>query len=419
MIDLKDVMEPSDPPIPLLEHAWASMPEKVKTIIGRDDPIVTVTAKAKEIAAIDKEFVRSDIGQVIGIRPEYEVYYGPSTGKLELRRLIAEFWSRYYKLDGIGYENIAITTGATEALGLLFAMLGYANKIILMSPHWPTFPDAILRADSDYVRFELIDEENKLRLKELSKLIEAEKAHILLINFPNNPSGMVLSKEALSELASFAREHKLIVISDEVYNRIRFVGEPQTMLTFAPERTVVVSAASKDYLIPGHRVGYAISMSKTLTNVFFKKLVRCQSSCPSISGQEAFMRILRGEVDELRQGKSPSFVRPIVEELIRRRDALALCLQEAGFRLLGDRLPEGSIFMLAKIPEEIKMSDKEFISKALEKKKFSAIPGSSCGKPGYLRFSIGSMDLADIERIGKRLKESVQELKSKSQRRSQ
>ena len=419
MIDLKDVMEPYDTQIPLLERAWENMPEKFKTIIGREDPIVTVTAKAKEIAEIDKKFVRSDIGQAIGILPKHEVYYGPSIGKVELRRLIAEFWSRYYKLDGIGYENIAITTGATEALGLLFAMLGYEHKIILMSPHWPTFPDAISRAGADYIRFELIDENNKLKLKELSKLIETERAHVLFINFPNNPSGMVLSKEALSELASFAREHKLIVISDEVYSRIRFAGEPQTMLTFAPERTVVVSAASKDYLIPGHRVGYAISMSKTLTNVFFKKLVRCQSSCPGISGQEAFMRILSGEVDELRQGKSPSFVRPIVEELIRRRDALALCLQEAGFRLLRDRLPEGSIFMLAKIPEEIKMSDKEFISKALEKKKFSAIPGSSCGKPGYLRFSIGSMDLSDIERIGKRLKESVQELKSNSQRRFQ
>ena len=418
MIDLKDVMEPYDTQIPLLERAWENMPEKFKTIIGREDPIVTVTAKAKEIAEIDKKFVRSDIGQAIGILPEHEVYYGPSIGKVELRRLIAEFWSRYYKLNGIGYENIAITTGATEALGLLFAILGYKHKIILTSPHWPTFPDAILRAGADYIRFELIDENNKLKLKELSKLIETERAHVLFINFPNNPSGIVLSKETLSELASFAREHKLIVISDEVYSRIRFTGESQTMLSLAPERTVVVSAASKDYLIPGHRVGYAISMSKTLTNVFFKKLIRSQSSCPGISGQEVFIRILSGEVDALRQGKSPSFIRPIIEELERRRDALALCLQEAGFRLLRDSLPGGSIFMLAKIPEEIKLSDKEFISKALEMKKFSAIPGSSCGKPGYLRFSFGSMEMADIERIGERLKEFVQALKSNTQYRS-
>ena len=411
-IGLKDVMEPGDTRIPVLEHAWENMPERFKTIIGREDPIVIVTAKAKEIAEKDSEFVRSDIGQAIGIMPEHEVYYGPSIGKIELRKLIAEFWSRFYKLNGIGYENIAITTGATEALGLLFAMLSYGNKIILMSPHWPTFPDAISRAGADYIRFELLDESGKLRLKELSKLIETEHAHTMFINFPNNPSGIVLSKKALSDFASFAREHQLIIISDEVYSRIRFTGEPQTMLTFAPERTVVVSAASKDYLIPGHRVGYAISMSKTITNVFLKKLIRCQSSCPGVAGQEVFMRILSGEVDELRKGKSPSFARPIVEELKRRRDALAKCLQAAGFRLLGGRLPDGSIFMLAKIPEEIKLSDEEFVSKAMEMKKFSAIPGSSCGKPGYLRFSFGSMEMPDIESMEKRLKEFVQSLKN-------
>jgi aspartate/methionine/tyrosine aminotransferase len=412
MIDLKEVMEPGDERIPILEHAWENMPEGFKTIIGREDPIVTVTAKAKEIAKEDKEFVRSDIGQAVGVIPEYEVYYGPTIGIIELRKLIAEFWTKFYKLDGLSYENVAITTGATEALGLLFAILSYGHKVILMTPHWPTFPDAIVRAGADYIRFELIDESGKLRLKELSELIETEQTHTMLINFPNNPSGIAISKNAMSEFASFAREHQLILISDEVYNRIRFTGEPQTMLSFAPERTVAVSAASKDYLIPGHRTGYVISMSKTITNVFMKKLIRCQSSCPGIAGQYALMEILSREVDELRKGKSPSFVKPVVEELKRRRDVLANYLQDAGFKLYGGRPSDGSIFMLAKIPEEIKLSDKEFISKAMEMKKFSAIPGSSCGEPGYLRFSFGSMEMADIERMGKRLKEVVESLKN-------
>ena len=135
-------------------------------------------------------------------------------------------------------------------------------------------------------------------------------------------------------------------------------------------------------------------------------------SCPGIAGQYALMEILNTEVDELRKGKSPTFLEPVVRELKCRRDALAKHLQTAGFELFGGHPSDGSIFMLAKIPEKIKLSDREFIAKAMEMKKFSAIPGSSCGKPGYLRFSFGSMEMADIERMGKRLQEVVESLKS-------
>ena len=411
MVNLDEIMEPDDACMPILEHAWRNMPERFKIIIGRKDPIITVTTRAKQIAAKDKDFVRSDIGQAIGVMPQYEVYYGPSIGKVKLRKLIAEFWSKFYKLDDLTYENVAITTGATEALGLLFAILSYGQKVILMSPHWPTFPDTIVRAGADYIRFELINEKGKLRLRELGRLIEAEDIHTMLINFPNNPSGIAITREAMSDFANFARKYNLILISDEVYNRIRFKGEPQTMLSFAPERTVVVSAASKEYLIPGHRVGYVISKSKTLTNVFLKKLVRCQSSCPGVAGQDILIEIISKEVNELNVGKSPSFLKPVVKELKRRRDALARQLQAAGFKLFGGHLPDGTIFMLAKIPEEIKLNDEEFVSKAMEMKKFSAIPGSTCGKPGYLRFSFGSMNMTDIERMGKNLKETIKALK--------
>ncbi|GAG35114.1 unnamed protein product, partial [marine sediment metagenome] len=252
------------------------------------------------------------------------------------------------------------------------------------------------------------DENRQLKLDELSNVIKTEHIRVLLVNLPNNPSGMTVSKETMIKLAEFARENDLILICDEVYNRVIFTGEPETMLSFAPERTVVVNAASKEYLIPGHRIGYVISKSPTLTDVFLKKLVRCQNSCPNTVGQDVFIEMLEKEVDELRKGESPSFLEPVIKQLKERRDALADALQKAGFELFGNRPSDGTIFMIAKIPEEIKLSGEEFIEKALEMKKISGIPASACGKPGWIRFSFGSMTMEDIERFGKNIIEVVE-----------
>ena len=136
--DLKDVVKEGEEITPLIEYMWDVMPGSFREIISKEDKIVEISSKAHEIAEKDKNFVRSDIGQVIGIMPDLEVYYGPTIGRLKLRSLIAEFWQRYYDLPELTYENVAITTGATEALGILITMLAYRDKVLLMVPHWPT-----------------------------------------------------------------------------------------------------------------------------------------------------------------------------------------------------------------------------------------------------------------------------------------
>lgn len=396
---LKKIKHPDDEITPLLYCAWNHMSERFKNIVLSEDPIISITSKASKIAATDRGFIRSDIGQVIGILPDYEVYYGPTVGKIALRELVAEFWSTFYKLDHLTYENVAVTTGATEALFLLFSIFGYGRKVILMSPHWPTFPDTIRKAGSDYVRFELVDEDGVFRIDELESLIKSTHINVMLVNSPNNPSGIALERQNMEQLAELAERYNMIIISDEVYNRIRYRGEPDTMLRYAPDRTVVVTSASKEYLIPGLRVGFVISKSKTLTDVIIKKLLRCQSSCPNTAGQDVVMEIMKREVDELKGNKEPSFITPIVEELKNRRDAIADALTEVGFKVFGNRPPDGTIFTFAKIPETVNLSDKEFIGKAMDLHLFSAIPGSACGKPGWLRFSFGNLSLEDISQL--------------------
>jgi aspartate/methionine/tyrosine aminotransferase len=405
MVKLQDILKKDEPLTPLIAIAWDTMPESLKEIISKTDPIVSVSTKAGLLAREDKNFVRSDIGQSIGIIPEIETYYGPPIGRMKLRQLIAELWSRLYNLEGFTAENIAITTGATESLNILLSLFAYGKPVALMSPHWPTFPDAIRRAGGYPETVEIVDENHELHLTELERKVQEKDIKILIINFPNNPSGIAVDKHSMKEIAEFARKNDLVIISDEIYNRVRFSGSPLTMLSFAPERTVVVSAGSKEYLIPGHRVGYIISASPTMTDIFIKKILRCQSSCPGVAGQNVLIDIIGKEVDEMRNGSQPSFIKPITTELRKRRDRLAAALKNAGFKPFV--ISDGGIFMLAKMPDDITISDVEFIEKGLEMKKISAIPGSACGKPGWLRFCFGSMTIPEIEKFEQNLSEFV------------
>ncbi|MFA5031881.1 MAG: pyridoxal phosphate-dependent aminotransferase [bacterium] len=408
---LEDIVSKNEKIIPLLEYAWENMLPEIKKVITKEDPIVAIGAQIESIKQKSKDFVRAESGQIRGILPELETYYSPPIGKIETRSLIAEFWSKFYNLKGLTYKNVAITNGASQGLSFMIEMLGHKQKIILTSPYWPNTPAVITRMGGKYIEFELTDKKGNLKLEELETLVKKETPRVLLINFPNNPSGITLDKQQMKNLAEFSREHNLVIISDEVYNRIRFNGKPLTMLSFAPERTVSICSASKEYLIPGARMGYVICYSETITNVFLKQLMRIDCSCVNTIGQDIISPLIKKELEEIRNGIPPTFLPPIIKELKKRRNAMGEKLKKVGFELAGDKLPDGSIFMFAKIPETIKIGDKEFIEKAIQMGKISGIPGSECGKPEWIRFCFGFVKLEDIEKFGKNLKDVVNAVK--------
>jgi aspartate aminotransferase len=414
MKDLTDIIPKSEPLTPLLKYACERMPDSFRRIILTPELIAAIADKSREIRGKNKEFVRSDIGQLMGILPDLEVYYGSSVGLQELRASIAELWTITYKLagkhellsDGLKAENIAITTGAIEALVLIFRMLASKQKVGIVIPYWPNYLNCIQNAEAEYVPINLFDARERLDLANLKRVIKKQNIKVLLINFPNNPSGRVLKTEQMQQLAQFAKELDIILVSDEVYNRLRYEGVPQTMLTFAPERTLVIGSASKEYLMAGGRIGYVISASKTITDVFFRRLIRSNTACPNVIGQQRVLEIMKKELQELRSGKDSSYIAGIVKQLRERRDLLAKILQNFGFGLAcNNSLPGGSIYILAKLPESVKVSDTEFLSKAIEMEKFSAVPGSACGMPGWVRFSFGSMPISEIEKMPERLKD--------------
>lgn len=412
---LKQVAKIPQDLTPLLEQAWRYMPEGMRQTISSEPIIPAVVAKAKAIAAQNPDFIRSDQGQIIGIFPEREVLYGPSSGLEELRELVAKFWTFAYRLKGktgipdhgLDKDHVAIVSGATEGLAIVLRLFSPKQNVGLMRLYWSNYKGIILNAGGSPVVVNLFDKDDNLALKAAEATMKENKITSLLVNFPANPSGDVLTEDELAEVAELARRLDLVIISDEVYNFIRYKGEPQSMLCFAPERTVVVGAASKEYLIPGARVGYVLTANKTFASSWMPKLIRSSSSSPNVLGQRLLIDILKKEVEDFQNNRPPRFISRIKEELSKRRDLMISLLKEKGFGLAGrDKdFPSGAISLLVRLPEDIGIDDKTFVEKGLELQKFSAIPGSVFGAPGCIRLGYAGMTEETIKRLSQNLQD--------------
>jgi len=400
---------------PLLDRAWAYMPEGVRKTLSSEPIIPVIAAKAKIIAGQNPDFIRSDQGQVIGIFPEKEVYYGPSSGLEELRQLVGRFWTHAYKLEnkqgippaGLDKKHVAIVSGATEGLSIVMHFLAYRQNVGLMPLHWSNYKGIILNAGGNPVILDLFDKDYNPDFVRLEEEIDKNSITSLLLNFPNNPSGDILTDGELGKLAELARRKNLVLISDEVYNFIRYKGKPQSMLSFAPERTVVVSSASKEYLIPGARVGYVIAAEEEFTSSWMPKMIRSFSSSPNTLGQDMLINILKGEIQDFENGTPPRFITHIKEEIRERCALIISVLQDKGFSLAGrDKdFPSGAISVLARLPEDLEIGDVAFVEKALEMGKFSAVPGSVFGAPNCIRFGYAGMPQETIKRLSQNLQD--------------
>lgn len=396
-----------------LDHLEEMLPADLLEVVHRTTPIPTIAARAQVIAREDPGFVRGDIGQIVGLDPSVEVLYGPPIGLDALRAAVAEFWTLSFGLadpDRLGHglraENVAITTGAAEALTLLFRCFGSGRTVGLPRGYWENYLNGVSLADGHAVVVDYFDDHGRLDLENLGREVRMENVRCLVANFPCNPTGAVLDEAEARAIGAFLREHDLVLIADEVYSRLRFDGRPPvSLLPFAPERVVTLSSASKEYLIPGARVGYVISDRPNLTDNVLRKLVRANTASPNVPGQEKVLELMNRDLIALRAGRDPDFLIKVRTELGRRKEALVGVLRKHGFTLVGrsGHEPMGTIFLMAALPPWWTGTDEALVEAALERRVFSAVPGSAFGLGRSVRFSFGSMSLAAIEELDRRI----------------
>ncbi len=328
-------------------------------------------------------------------------FYTSNAGLMELRKAIAGYLERKLKLHYDPVHEILVTVGGSEGIDLaLRAMLNAGDEVILPEPCYVSYLPCIELADGVPVTIEL-KEENAFKLtpEELRAAI-TDKTKILILPFPNNPTGAIMTKEELEPIADIVKEHDLFVISDEIYSELTYQGEHCSIASFPgmQERIIVINGFSKAFAMTGWRLGYTAGpqlILEQMTKIHQFAIM----AAPTTSQYAAVEAMNNGDDDVDLMRKSYNQRRRFV--LQKFKDMGLSCFE-----------PEGAFYTFPCI-KEFGMSSDEFASRFLKEEKVAVVPGTAfgdCGE-GFLRisyaYSIEELKeaLGRLERFVNRLRE--------------
>jgi len=330
---------------------------------------------------------------------EGKTHYTPSNGIPELREALAKKFTRNYGLFYNPETEILVTVGATEAVFLaLLAFIDPGDEVLIPDPGFLCYKPAVLITGGVPVPIPMFEDDGfKPNVETVTSLL-TKKSRVIIINSPNNPTGSVLSYNELAELGKLAVENDLIVISDEVYERILYDNVKHYCLaTFHAmhERTVVVNSFSKTYAMTGFRVGYAVAPENLISAMLL--IQQFIIACVDGPAQYAATAALEGPQD---------FVVEMVSKFDKRRRLVYERFSE--IQRFSCVLPKGAFYAFPNI-EAFKTSSADFSEFLLKEAKVAVTPGSSFGEygEGFVRLSFATayekIDEA-LDRIEKALK---------------
>ena len=353
---------------------------------------LAVFARAKELEQQGRSIIHLELGEpdfhpaapvVDAVRAAVangrDRYVAPR-GIPSLRSAIASYLHRTRKLE-VTPEQVLVAPGCKMALALaMLALVEPGDEVLYPDPGFPIYPSFTRGLGAKAVPF-LLREKNKFQpdVAEISGKI-TPKTRLLIFNSPGNPTGTVFNEKTLAEIAELARKHDLWVVSDEVYARILFGGEYQSIqaLPGMAERTVIVDGFSKSFAMTGWRLGYAVAHNRVIDALDL--LVMNTFTCTAEFTQVAAVEALED---------STHAVPAMVEEYRKRRDIFVARLNHIpGFRC---QMPEGAFYAWVNI-EDTGRPAEEVQRLLLEEAGVAGIAGGAFGAEGknYLRFSLVS-----------------------------
>lgn len=328
-------------------------------------------------------------------------HYTSNAGLKELKVEINRFLTRRY---GISYDpntEIMVTVGGSEAIDIAMrAMLDPGDEVLIPQPSYVSYVPCAVLANGVPVVIEL-QAENDFRLtpEELEAAI-TPKTKLLVLPFPNNPTGAVMEKEDLEKIAEIVRKHDLFILSDEIYSELTYL-ENHVSIASLPgmrERTIVINGFSKSHAMTGWRLGYACGPAVILKQML--KIHQYAIMCAPTTSQYAAVEALRNGDDD---------VAAMREEYDGRRRYLLHRFQEMGLSCFE---PFGAFYMFPCI-KEFGMTSDEFATKLLNSQKLAVVPGTAfgdCGE-GFLRISY-AYSLENLKKAMDRLEAFVTELRN-------
>ena len=328
-------------------------------------------------------------------------FYTSNSGLKELRIEITRYLKRRCNIEYDPIKETLVTVGGSEGIDIaLRAMLNPGDEVLIPEPCYVSYLPCVVLADGVPVTIQL-KEENEFRLTK-EELLEkiTDKTKILVLPFPNNPTGAVMRRKDLEDIAEVVIEHDLYVISDEIYSELTYGEAEHVSIASLPgmwERTLTINGFSKAYAMTGWRLGYLCGPQKIVEQM--TKIHQFAIMCAPTTSQYAAVEAMRNGDEDVQMMR---------ESYDQRRRFLMHAFKEMGLKCFE---PFGAFYVFPSIAEFGLTSD-EFAMRLLEEEHVAVVPGTAfgaCGE-GFLRisyaYSIEALKaaLARIDRFIKRLK---------------
>ena len=367
--------------------------EKIKSSITLE-----ITAKANEMKSTGIDVIGFGAGEPDFNTPENiqqaaidamkggYTKYTPASGITELKKAIVK---KFKKDNNLKYDEnqIIISTGAKQCLSNVFAAtLNPGDEVIIAVPYWVSYPELVKLSDGIPVFVDTKKENDFKYTVEDLRAAYSEKTKMIIINNPNNPTGTIYSREELQKIADFAKEKDILILSDEIYEKLIYDEVEHISIASlsqdAYKKTIVINGVSKTYAMTGWRIGYAAA-----DNNIIKLMSNIQSHTtgnPNSIAQYASVAALEGEESQ---------VQDMVKKFKRRRDYMVDKISKIPDVTYLN--PKGAFYVMLNISKTfgknidgITIDDSlNFSEQLLEKEKVAVIPGLGFGIDGYIRLS--------------------------------
>ncbi len=322
--------------------------------------------------------------------------YTSNLGMPELRQELSRYLQNTYQVEYDPNGELLITVGVSEGLDLsMRAILNPGDEVIMPDPHYVSYDACVILAGGKPVKVPTAEENNfEISAADIEALI-TDKTRAILIGYPANPTGAVMSREKLAQIAEVVQRHQILVISDEIYAKLVY-GMEHTCVATLPgmkENTILLGGFSKAYAMTGWRIGYAAARREIIAAM--TKIHQYTMLCAPIMGQMA-------AIEALRTGEDSAI--EMAEEYNRRRLVIVKGFNDIGLSCFE---PRGAFYAFPSV-KCTGMTSEEFAEKLLLEERVAVVPGSAFGQhgEGYVRCCYAT-SLTDIEEALVRMRRFV------------
>lgn len=376
--------------------------KRVKTLTP--SATLAITALANELKSKGIDVIGLGVGEPDFNTPQYiieaayqalkegKTKYTPSGGLPELKQAIID---KFIKDQGLTYEpsEIIVTDGAKHALYLLFqTIINEGDEVIIPAPYWVSYPEQVKLAGGVPVIVKT-DEVNKFKLspEQLRRAI-TNKTKVLIINSPSNPTGMTYSREELAALGDICLEHDILIVSDEIYEKLIYGQIQHISIAQLSEKlkaqTVIINGVSKSHAMTGWRIGYAAGSSEIIKKM--TSLASQSTSNPATPSQYAAIAAYRGDQNTVAEMKKKfeSRLNLFYDKLV----------GIPGFSCVK---PQGAFYLFPNVKEAAKLTGfdtvDDFAKALLSEAHVAVVPGTGFGSPDNIRLSYATSEDLLIE----------------------